>query len=451
MPVSPPGGRPSWWPSRQAFLDGAVDPAGLRRLAGDLVPEGSVQVLGPLPGGVESAVHAVVVTDGGRASRPAVLKRRQDGAVDGTGEWAGLAAAAGAGVATPEPMAFDPDGRWFGVPALLMSRLPGAGDLHACGDERSLRQLAAALVAIHDGDGSGLHQPPPPWLGDGPDDATPYEAAVWERIARLRPGVGAGTALVHRDFHPGNVLWAGGRLTGVVDWEDAALGWPGEDLARCRWHLALLHGPDTARRFLAAYQAESGRLLPHLALCDAAYGVGVLRQAEERAFFLRRSGVAGATADGVRATARWLIAEALGAEFDPAGHANDGPTPAATPGNGNGRRRRGRSGTAAPGHRVARPAATRAGHPAEGLPVVEQAKGILIARHRYGSEHALDTLREAAQRLGVPPPDLARLLVDLYRSDLPPDDAVPLATALLVDDARRFGRAMGGSGAVDDG
>ena len=64
---------------------------------------------------------------------------------------------------------------------------------------------------------------------------------------------------IHRDFHPGNVLWSRGRATGVVDWANACRGPWGCDLGICRRNLVDLGGPDAADRFVAAYESLTGR------------------------------------------------------------------------------------------------------------------------------------------------------------------------------------------------
>jgi len=58
--------------------------------------------------------------------------------------------------------------------------------------------------------------------------------------------------LIHRDPHPGNTLWEGRRLTGIVDWTTGSAGPPAVDLAHLRVNLACLHGT-----------AASGAVIPH--------------------------------------------------------------------------------------------------------------------------------------------------------------------------------------------
>ena len=58
---------------------------------------------------------------------------------------------------------------------------------------------------------------------------------------------------LHRDFHPGNLLWQDGQLSGIVDWASACRGPRGVDLAHTRCNLALVDGVEAAERFLLEY------------------------------------------------------------------------------------------------------------------------------------------------------------------------------------------------------
>ncbi len=68
--------------------------------------------------------------------------------------------------------------------------------------------------------------------------------------------------LVHNDFWPGNLLWHGGRLAAIVDWEDAGRGSPLIDLANARLEMWLAYGRAAAGRFTSSYLRER----PHVAL-----------------------------------------------------------------------------------------------------------------------------------------------------------------------------------------
>ena len=63
---------------------------------------------------------------------------------------------------------------------------------------------------------------------------------------------------VHRDYHPSNVLWDAGRVSGVVDWVNGCRGPAGIDVAWCRHDLANLHGVSVADDFLEAYLEAAG-------------------------------------------------------------------------------------------------------------------------------------------------------------------------------------------------
>lgn len=56
------------------------------------------------------------------------------------------------------------------------------------------------------------------------------------------------------------MLWAGGEVSGIVDWVSACAGPPEVDVAHCRFNLAV-HAGDApaADRFLALWQSMTGR------------------------------------------------------------------------------------------------------------------------------------------------------------------------------------------------
>ena len=69
------------------------------------------------------------------------------------------------------------------------------------------------------------------------------------------------------------------------------------------------------------------------------------------------------------------------------------------------------------------------------MPVIEQAKGILMAQHRCGPDEAFDLLRRASQRANVKVSVLATRIVEQVAS--PPD---PHAERPRSGTARRIGR-----------
>jgi aminoglycoside phosphotransferase (APT) family kinase protein len=64
------------------------------------------------------------------------------------------------------------------------------------------------------------------------------------------------------DFHPGNVLWEDGKVSGLVDWVEKSTGPADLDVAHCASNLSGLHGVETALAFRRSYVDQGGRLAP---------------------------------------------------------------------------------------------------------------------------------------------------------------------------------------------
>ena len=291
-------------------------PEGLERLAAALggTAVSSVRRLG---GGVAAATCELVLESPG-AARRLVLKRYPPGDATALLEWDRLRYAVAAEVATPEPVALDFDCAWFGVPALVMSRLPGRVDLEPDDLGDWARQLAHALVMIH-------RTAPAPEI-----PATllrPYRLSHWQlwdvdvdaRIAaaadvieRLKceaddePGL-----FCHADFHPGNVLFEAGALTGVVDWSAARYAPPALDVAHCRADLAIFPGGEAPDLFLAAYRAAASHPLDGLARWEVLEGMHALQFSPGWLESFAEEGVE-LTQEGVRASVESFLDGALG-------------------------------------------------------------------------------------------------------------------------------------------
>jgi len=80
--------------------------------------------------------------------------------------------------------------------------------------------------------------------------------ALHDRVRAGAPKTREG--FVHRDYHPGNVLWEGGTVSGVVDWVNACIGPLEVDVAHCRPNLAVTHGIEAADAFDSAYRRRTG-------------------------------------------------------------------------------------------------------------------------------------------------------------------------------------------------
>ena len=158
-----------------------------------------------------------------------------------------LRALSAAGLPVPGVPYADAGEEWFGTPFIMMERLAGlpffvwqpdpAFDRSDAAVTPLWEQTIDATAALHRFD---WQQHLPDWeaprdLGDEIVRWDPILAksprADWiasgrkvrERLLATRPE-GAPIGLVHGDCQPGNALFDGGRLTGVIDWELASIG-----------------------------------------------------------------------------------------------------------------------------------------------------------------------------------------------------------------------------------
>ncbi|MCW2810829.1 MAG: aminoglycoside phosphotransferase family protein [Friedmanniella sp.] len=175
---------------------------------------------------------------------------------------------AGSALPTPHLVATDPDGSATGGYANLTSWLPGRVRLDPLGPA-AVEELARVATVLHRTP-VPLDPRPEPYAFWAPDPLTvpPWSPRpeLWERAIAVflgpRPDTPAG--LVHRDFHPGNILWDGDRVTGVIDWAETSWGPPDLDVAHALTNFALLLDPRHTEVFLAAYRGHGGVLDPDL-------------------------------------------------------------------------------------------------------------------------------------------------------------------------------------------
>jgi aminoglycoside phosphotransferase (APT) family kinase protein len=228
---------------------------------------GPVTAITAMPGATSSLLHRIDVRDADGV-RSLVLrrftdrdwtKREPDVAIR---EARSLQHATRAGLPAPQLIALDAKGEHCGVPATLASMVPGNVVLEPENQELWLDGLAAAAAQIHRVDAAGF-----PWKYKRYNDAEPLvvprwssQPDVWKKVIDTvnGPRPSFRECFIHRDYHPSNVLWENGVVSGVVDWVNGCRGPAGIDVAWCRHNLANLHSVRVADDFLAAYIRRAG-------------------------------------------------------------------------------------------------------------------------------------------------------------------------------------------------
>jgi aminoglycoside phosphotransferase (APT) family kinase protein len=226
-----------------------------------------------LPGATSATVHRLVLQDGThlvmkRFDRDDPFDRRPDRAAHEAGV---LELLTGSAVPVPRLVACDPRGEESGAPSVLMvhvagSAAPPAGWLDASA------AMAARIAEVDSGDldwryaryNRGVEWLVPEWAAD---------PGVWRGVFDVidaDPPEGD-WCFIHRDLHPGNLIWQGDRIAAVIDWLSGCIGPPAIDGAHFLVNLIMDLGREAGEVFMAGYLARlpAGRWHPFWALVDA--------------------------------------------------------------------------------------------------------------------------------------------------------------------------------------
>ena len=192
----------------------------------------------------------------------------------------------GHGIPCPQVVLFDPNEPGLEAPILVTRIIPGTHILAHPPNPRwaaKATTIAEALASIHKLQlPSDLVAQLPDamqigtWFLEGntiPDymQAYPDGQRVWQTVQRYRPQVQATQrVLVHGDYWSGNMLWENGQLTGILDWERAAFGDPGFDIAYCRLEMFIEAMDEAADLFLKTYETLTGWSVVNLRFCELA-------------------------------------------------------------------------------------------------------------------------------------------------------------------------------------
>ncbi|MER5276529.1 aminoglycoside phosphotransferase family protein [Streptomyces sp. NPDC002809] len=256
-----PDGRDQEWANTRAWVDNGL-PAGTRVVAAER-----------LRGGWTSQMRQLSIT-GGEAPGHLVLRsfvkpffvRHAEGLL--TREADVLALLGRTDVPAAVLHGVDATAAHCDHPSLLMSLLPGSVRLSDEGAGYRAELLAGQLVRIHRVRVTAENRPRAYEAWTAPDRVRVPEATarpeLWRRAVDIirRDAPAYRPCFLHRDFHPGNVLFDGEgdslRITGVVDWVETSWGPADLDVAHCSTALALLHGVGAGMAFADAYLAAGG-------------------------------------------------------------------------------------------------------------------------------------------------------------------------------------------------
>lgn len=275
------------------------DTGAFARLARKMAPESTLLRAWALHGGVSARVTAIELQRADGQTQRLIV--RQHGAADlarnpqvAADEFRLLQIVHEAGVPAPAPYYLDQSGEFFETPVVVLEYIEGE-TVFALPDADApdlLPQFARQLAAIHRID-CASHD-----ISFLPDHAAHWGGIIGHRPARLDDSLSEGriraaleaawpwtqhkhnaSGLLHGDYWPGNILWREGRLVGIVDWEDAAIGDPLADIAISRLDMLWAFGADAMERFTREYAAVAPidfANLPYWDLCAALRPAGRL-------------------------------------------------------------------------------------------------------------------------------------------------------------------------------
>lgn len=245
------------------------DTSAFARLVRKMAPDSTLLRAWTLHGGVSAQVTALELRHADGQTQKLVV--RQHGAADlaynpqvAADEFRLLRIVHEAGVPAPAPYYLDQSGEFFETPVIVLEYIEGETVFALADAPDLLPWFARQLAAIHR-IGCASHD-----ISFLPDQTAHWGEIISHRPARLDDSLSEGrvrdaleaawpwtqrnaSGLLHGDYWPGNILWRDGRLVGIVDWEDAAIGDPLADIAISRLDLLWAFSAEAMERFTREY------------------------------------------------------------------------------------------------------------------------------------------------------------------------------------------------------
>jgi aminoglycoside phosphotransferase (APT) family kinase protein len=254
-----------------------------RRLVQRIDPHGTLRRTWDLMGGVSAQVTALEIERPDGQTTKMIARRhgeadRKHNARIARDEYRLLQIARSHGLAAPHPRYVDESCELFPTPVLVVDFVEGETEFAPADLADYLAQIATQLAKIH-----GVKDSPDlsflprqdKGFGDRPVtlDTSLGEGRIRDALEAAWPSSQVnGSVLLHGDYWPGNILWNDGRLVAVVDWEDARVGDPLDDLGNGRLEILWWFGVDAMNDFTDRYRALTAvdpTNLPYWDLCAA--------------------------------------------------------------------------------------------------------------------------------------------------------------------------------------
>ncbi len=254
------------------------DEATFARLLDVIRPGARLAGLTPLRGGVSALITVIDIVNLDGTPERLVVRQHGERARAGHDdvalrEFRLLQLLAEVGYPAPAPVFVDPNREFFSAPIVVVGYIDGTPDLTLGLFPDSVQQMADALARLHAID---LAEHRPDFLPavrdtlqrvlfDRPADRemSPGERRIRKAMIRAWPTLPERPSVIlHGDFWPGNLLWHDGRLAGVIDWEDAALGDPLFDLAAVRLELYWARDIEAMDALTERYLSLTGMAAP---------------------------------------------------------------------------------------------------------------------------------------------------------------------------------------------
>lgn len=250
------------WSSESIMSD--TIPADIRRWAEKHT--GSIQSTKALKGGISTSIYHLICENSDFVLR--VIDNADWLAIEpdlAEHEASGLRLLANYDVPAPRFIAFD-NGDECRMPVVLSTYMPGNIVLQPDDLNRWLRELALGMANLHRIDVPNFKWEYEAWFDIEKAKIAPQwieNPELWQIAVSVRqkslPQQDS-LCLIHRDYHPGNVLFQNGKISGIVDWINICRGSSQVDVAVCRIDVMCLHGVEAANQLMAYYEDTTGTL-----------------------------------------------------------------------------------------------------------------------------------------------------------------------------------------------